>query len=79
MADLEAVPAVVRERVLARVGLLAEFPMMGPAMDGPYEGFRQLVVGRHRVIYQIASTEVRIAYIRHGARQLGLRAVRGRG
>lgn len=78
MADLEAIPAAVRERVLARVGLLAEFPMMGPAMDGPYEGFRQLLVARYRVIYQLAGAEVRIAYIRHGARQLGLRAVRGR-
>jgi len=63
---------------MARVGLLAEFPMMGPAMDGPYEGFRQLVVARHRVIYQLGGDEVRIAYIRHGARQLGIRAVRGR-
>jgi plasmid stabilization system protein ParE len=78
-ADLESVPVAVRDRVLARVGLLGEFPMMGPAMDGPYEGFRQLVVARHRVIYQIGGAEVRIAYIRHGARQLGLRTVRGRG
>lgn len=67
----------MRERVLSRVELLGQFPQMGLAMDGPYDGLRQLLVGRQRVIYQVTSTDVRIAYIRHGARQLGLRAIRG--
>lgn len=49
---------------------------MGPAMDGPFEGFRQLVVGRYQITYQVAGDEVRIAYIRHSARALGLRIVR---
>ena len=77
--DLEAVPEPLRERILARVSLLGEFPLMGAAMDGPYEGLHQIVVARYRVIYQVGAEDVRVAYIRHGARQLGLRIVRGKG
>ena len=46
-------------------------------MDGAYEGFRQLLIERYRVIYQLEGDEVRIAYVRHGARQPGLRVIRG--
>jgi plasmid stabilization system protein ParE len=76
--DLDSAPASARTRLVTRVGLLGEFPNLGTAMDGPYDGFRQLLVGRYRVIYTVddaAEGEVRIAYIRHGARQLGLRLV----
>lgn len=75
--DLEKVPQPVRERVLSRIETLARFPEMGPAMDGPFEGLRELLVGRYRILYQVTDTDVRIAYIRHGARQLGLRLIRG--
>jgi plasmid stabilization system protein ParE len=76
IADLDSIPRPVEDRVVAQVELLAEFPSMGASMDGPFEGFRQLVVGRYRLIYQVAGDEVRIAYIRHSARQLRLRIVR---
>lgn len=78
VSDLERAPASSQGRILARVELLAEFPQMGARMDGPYEGYRQFLVARYRVIYRIIDDEVRIAYIRHGARQLGLRPLRGR-
>ena len=76
IADLDSIPHAVAERILAQVELLADFPSMGPAMDGPFEGFRQLVVGGYRIIYQVAEDDVRIAYIRHSARQLKFRIVR---
>ncbi len=76
-ADPATLPGPVRERLLARIGLLSEFPHLGPAMDGPYAGLRQLTVDRHRVIYEVTDADLRIAYIRHGARQLGLRHIRG--
>ena len=73
--ELGRIRGVAHDRLLKRVELLAEFPLLGSAMDGPYRGFRQFVVGRYRVIYQVAGREIRIAYIRHGARQLGLRLI----
>ena len=74
--DLDGISDAARDAIVDRVGLLAEYPMLGPAMDGPYAGYRQLLVGRYRVVYTVAGDEVRIAYIRHGARQLGLRLLR---
>jgi len=76
IADLNSIPRGIADRILGQVELLAEFPSMGPAMDGPFEGFRQLVVGRYRIIYQEAEDDVRIAYIRHTSRQLKFRIVR---
>ena len=77
IADAGALPEAVLKRVGTKIGILAEFPLMGPAMDGPYEGFRQLVIDRHRVVYRVDGEEVWLAYIRHGARQIGLRLIRG--
>lgn len=75
--DLASIPDVSRATIVDKVDLLADFPSMGPAMDGAYAGFRQLLVDRYRMMYQMVPDEVRIAYVRHGARQLGLRVVRG--
>jgi plasmid stabilization system protein ParE len=74
--DLAAVAERMRARIIHAVGLLAEFPLLGAAMDGPYIHYRQLLIDRHRVIYRATGREIRIAYIRPGARQLTLRAVR---
>jgi len=76
VADVESVTEPLRDRLIAKIELLGQFPGMGPAMDGPFEGYRQILVGRIRVIYQVAEDEVRIATVRHGARQLGLRLLR---
>ena len=75
--DFDRVSERARTRVSKRIGLLEEFPRLGNAMDGPYDGFRQLLLGRHRVIYVFDEDvdEVQIAYIRDGARQLTLRVV----
>jgi plasmid stabilization system protein ParE len=77
VTDLDALGDRARARVHDSIGLLVEFPLLGSAMDGPYTGYRQLLVDRQRVIYRVVGRDVRIAYIRHGARQLTLRLVRG--
>lgn len=59
------------EQIVKKLNLLYEFPSLGSAMDQAYEGYRQLLSGRYRIIYQIMSdTEIEIAYIRHCSRQL---------
>ena len=63
--------AKVAEQIVKKLNLLYEFPLLGSAMDQAYEGYRQLLSGQYRIIYQIVSdTEIEIAYIRHCSRQL---------
>ena len=51
--------------LLRRLETLKEFPELGAAMTGPFEGYRSLVVGFFRVVYRRLSPEViEIAYIR---------------
>ena len=76
--DIDTIAEPTRGRILARLELLVDFALMGAPMDRAYDGFRQLLIGRHRIIYQVSEHEIRIAYVRHGARQLGLRLIRGR-
>ena len=57
---------------------LKTFPRMAPAMIGAYKGCRCLlaVSGKYRIIYKIKSEQlIEVAYIRHSARQLGLRVI----
>ena len=76
--DIDTIAEPTRGRILVRLELLVDFPLMGAPLDGAYDGFRQLLIGKHRVIYQVSEHQICIAYIRHGARQLGLRLIRGR-
>ena len=76
-ADLDGIADRTRAALVDTVGLLAEFPLLGAAMDGPYREYRQLLIERYRVIYRVVGREVRVAYVRHGARQLTLRLIRG--
>ena len=62
------------EEILTKIELLFEFPEMGPRMDRAYQGYRQILCGNYRIIYEIISLHrIEIAYIRHCSRQLGLR------
>ena len=79
--DLEALPLVVQDQIVAKVELLRDFPEMGPAMLDAFQGYRALLAARntYRIIYRIVSDElVEVAYIRHCARQTRLRLVRGK-
>lgn len=56
----------VREQIRQKVELLREFPYLGVALLGEWQGFRQLVIAKHRVVYQLLSGEqgIVVAYIR---------------
>ncbi len=75
--DLDAIQRLspkIFEEILYKIELLADFPEMGPAMDQAYQGFRQLLCGNYRIIYEVmSSNRVEVAYVRHCSRQLGLR------
>lgn len=77
--DLDAIakqsPQIFKE-ILSKIEFLLEFPEMGPRMELAYQGYRQILCGNYRVIYEITSSQqIEVAYIRHCARQLGLRII----
>ena len=50
-------------------------------MRDAFEGYRSLLVAnrRYRVVYRLLGDDhVEVAYIRHSARQVGVRIVRGK-
>ncbi len=62
--------------ILRKIELLTEFPELGPAMTRAFQGFRQVLCGNYRIIYEIISeTRIEVAYIRHCSRQSGLRLI----
>ncbi len=64
------------EDILSKIGLLEAYPELGPRMDQAFDGYRQLVQGKYRIIYEVISPlRLEIAYLRHSSRQLGLRIV----
>jgi len=66
--ELAALPDAARERVIAAVEMLADFPHLGIAMVGPFHGYRCLYAdaSRYRVIYKTpAQNRVEIAWLRH--------------
>jgi plasmid stabilization system protein ParE len=80
--DLDAIseryPQKVMEQLIDKIKLLYTFPMIGPTMDKAYTGYRSLLCGKYRIIYEIISdTRIEVAYIRHCSRQFGLRVVEG--
>jgi len=73
LQDLEALSAKDIDLILRRVDLLSTFPFMGaPMLFDEWEGYRQLICGNQRVIYQVMEDGqiVEIAYIRHTRQRL---------
>jgi plasmid stabilization system protein ParE len=72
----------VQDQIIAKLDLLRDVPEIGPAMFDAFRGYRALLAARnsYRIVYKIASNDlIEVAYIRHCARQLRLRLIRGRG
>jgi mRNA-degrading endonuclease RelE of RelBE toxin-antitoxin system len=57
-----------RKRLFSAIRHLREFPQLGIALLGPYEGKRRLVVGPFSVVYEYrqASNEVLLLFIVYG-------------
>ena len=68
---LRRLPAKVRTRVLSRVEQLAMFPYLGPQMKRRWAAYRQLLVDKYRIVYQVNAEgdNVIIVYIRHQRRK----------
>ncbi len=76
--DLESLPLPVKERILKKISYLSDFPLMGVKMEDAFQGFRCLLAddGNYRIIYKVLKKSVVVYYLRHAARQLGLRLAR---
>ncbi|TEU11910.1 MAG: type II toxin-antitoxin system RelE/ParE family toxin [Anaerolineales bacterium] len=73
LQDLEALSAKDIDLILRRVDLLSTFSFMGaPMLFDEWEGYRQLICGNQRVIYQVLEDGkiIEIAYIRHTCQHL---------
>jgi plasmid stabilization system protein ParE len=70
--DLDVIEDPLFTEVIKKIYLLKSFPDIGAPMDGPFSGFRSLLVVRlFRVVYRIHSPgRIDIAYIRHTRRRL---------
>jgi plasmid stabilization system protein ParE len=80
--ELAALPVGIQDQIISKLELLRDFPEMGPVMFDAFAGYRALLAARntYRIVYRIISdNEIEVAYIRHCARQLRLRAVREKG
>ena len=80
--ELEALPLVVQDQIIAKLELLRDFPEMGPAMFDAFQGYRALLAARntYRIIYRIVPDDlIEVAYVRHCARQTRLRLIKGKG
>ncbi len=74
--ELEALPSVIQDQIVAKLELLRDFPEMGIAMFDAFRGYRALLAARNT--YRIVSYDsIEIAYIRHCARQTRFRLIRG--
>ena len=64
--DLDDIYDPLYSRVVRRIRSLERFPELGPAMTGPFGGYRSTVAGLLRIVYRIATrARIEIAYIRH--------------
>jgi len=59
------------EQLLKRIDRLAQHPESGRVVPGlDRDDIREIIYASHRVIYRVASAEVRILTVRHSARLL---------
>lgn len=69
--DLEEIREPLTSQILAKINVLAQFPHLGPVIDGEYTEFRILSVGIARVIYTLTEQgDIEISYIRHERRDI---------
>ncbi len=63
--DLDAVFDPLFSEIIHKLETLKEYPELGPAMTGPFSGYRTVVVDFFRIVYRLASRDlIEVAYIR---------------
>lgn len=63
--DLDSIREPLFSRVVERMETLKEFPELGPAMLGPFAGYRATVVDLFRIVYRLVPPDViEVAYVR---------------
>jgi plasmid stabilization system protein ParE len=78
--ELLALSPGLQDQIINKLELLREFPEMGPAMFDAFQGYRSLLAAKntYRIVYRIVREDlIEVAYIRHRARQIRLRIIRG--
>jgi len=64
------------QKLVARVDLLANHPLLGGwVSEDPRHRYRELRVGRYRVIYRVEGGMVFVVAIHHGARLLDVESL----
>jgi plasmid stabilization system protein ParE len=64
--DLDEIYEPILGRIFRRLRLLERTPEMGPAMVGPFAGYRSTIVGMFRIVYRVMPRGiVEVAYVRH--------------
>lgn len=79
--ELEALPPAIQDQIIAKLEILRDFPEMGAAMFDAFQGYRAILAAKnnYRIVYRVISNDlVEVAYIRHYARQMRLRLIRGK-
>lgn len=79
--ELEALPPAIQDQIIAKLELLLDFPEMGATMFDAFQGYRAILAAKsnYRIVYRVISNDlVEVAYIRHCARQMRLRLIRGK-
>ena len=79
--ELQALPPAIQDQIVAKLELLRDFPEMGAAMFDAFQGYRAILAAKnnYRIVYRVISNDlVEVAYIRHCARQMRLRLIRGK-
>lgn len=63
--DLDRIFEPLLSQVLCRIEVLKKYPELGPAMAGPFAGYRSTVIEFFRVVYRLLPNHViEVAYVR---------------
>lgn len=69
-ADLDTITDPLFSVIMDQIQTLRIYPRLGQRFEGPFIGYRWLIVGVFRIVYRIDDEQIEIAYVLHGRRQL---------
>ena len=75
--DSPTIASEVGHRIVSATRHLADFPRSGRVVpEFRMTGIREVVIGSHRVIYEVSGNRVEVLTVAHGARRLRRSMVR---